>query len=154
MTRQLHLNAFLMGTGHHEASGDYRRVTRWRRRALRLPTIAQIANADVRFALPRRRAGDVRQRRAASLGRNRAVDLAHRLGARHGTRGSHRNRVHVVQLPVQLARRFSALDHVSNGRAGWNIVTTAGVDAARNFGVDEQPLHAERYARGRRVSST
>jgi FMN-dependent oxidoreductase (nitrilotriacetate monooxygenase family) len=49
--------------------------------------------------------------------------------------------------PYNLARRFSALDHVSNGRAGWNIVTTAGVDAARNFGVDEQPLHAERYAR-------
>jgi FMN-dependent oxidoreductase (nitrilotriacetate monooxygenase family) len=46
-----------------------------------------------------------------------------------------------------LARRFSALDHVSNGRAGWNIVTTAGVEAARNFGVDEQPLHAERYER-------
>jgi FMN-dependent oxidoreductase (nitrilotriacetate monooxygenase family) len=49
--------------------------------------------------------------------------------------------------PYNLARRFSALDHVSNGRAGWNIVTTAGVEAARNFGVDEQPLHAERYAR-------
>jgi len=49
--------------------------------------------------------------------------------------------------PYNLARRFSALDHVSNGRAGWNIVTTAGVEAARNFGVDEQPLHAERYER-------
>jgi len=49
--------------------------------------------------------------------------------------------------PYNLARRFSGLDHVSNGRAGWNIVTTAGIEAARNFGVDEQPLHADRYAR-------
>jgi len=49
--------------------------------------------------------------------------------------------------PYNLARRFSGLDHVSGGRAGWNVVTTAGVEAARNFGVDEQPLHAERYAR-------
>jgi FMN-dependent oxidoreductase (nitrilotriacetate monooxygenase family) len=49
--------------------------------------------------------------------------------------------------PYNLARRFSALDHLSDGRAGWNIVTTAGVEAARNFGVDEQPLHADRYTR-------
>ena len=49
--------------------------------------------------------------------------------------------------PYNLVCPSPALDHVSNGRAGWNIVTTAGVDAARNFGVDEQPLHAERYER-------
>jgi FMN-dependent oxidoreductase (nitrilotriacetate monooxygenase family) len=49
--------------------------------------------------------------------------------------------------PYNLARRFASLDHVSGGRAGWNIVTTAGVDAARNFNLDELPAHAERYAR-------
>src|SRR3954466_13867171 len=34
--------------------------------------------------------------------------------------------------PYNLARRFASLDHVSRGRAGWNIVTTAGPEAARN----------------------
>jgi FMN-dependent oxidoreductase (nitrilotriacetate monooxygenase family) len=36
---------------------------------------------------------------------------------------------------------------VSRGRAGWNIVTTAGVDAAKNFNLTELPAHAERYSR-------
>lgn len=49
--------------------------------------------------------------------------------------------------PYNLARRFASLDHVSQGRAGWNIVTTAGLDAARNFNLTELPSHAERYAR-------
>ena len=49
--------------------------------------------------------------------------------------------------PYNLARRFASLDQISGGRAGWNIVTTAGDDAARNFGLDGQPAHAERYER-------
>ena len=49
--------------------------------------------------------------------------------------------------PYNLARRFASLDIISNGRAGWNIVTTAGIEAARNFNLTELPSHAERYAR-------
>ncbi|KOV65014.1 monooxygenase [Streptomyces sp. MMG1121] len=49
--------------------------------------------------------------------------------------------------PYNLARRIASLDIVSGGRAGWNIVTTAGAEAARNFGLDAEPAHAERYAR-------
>jgi len=48
-----------------------------------------------------------------------------------------------------IARRFASLDHISNGRAGWNIVTTSNPDAALNFGHDEQMDHDERYARAR-----
>lgn len=51
--------------------------------------------------------------------------------------------------PYHVARRFASLDHLSNGRAGWNIVTTSNPDAARNFGREEQPDHAERYGRAR-----
>ncbi|UXU06625.1 LLM class flavin-dependent oxidoreductase [Agrobacterium tumefaciens] len=51
--------------------------------------------------------------------------------------------------PYHVARRFASLDHLSNGRAGWNIVTTANPDAALNFGRDEQPDHTERYGRAR-----
>src|SRR5580692_8918154 len=49
--------------------------------------------------------------------------------------------------PYNLARRFASLDYVSGGRAGWNVVTTATLEAARNFGLDDLPSHAERYAR-------
>jgi alkanesulfonate monooxygenase SsuD/methylene tetrahydromethanopterin reductase-like flavin-dependent oxidoreductase (luciferase family) len=49
--------------------------------------------------------------------------------------------------PYNLARKFASLDHVSGGRAGWNIVTTASPEAARNFGLDVQSSHAERYQR-------
>lgn len=51
--------------------------------------------------------------------------------------------------PFHVARRFASLDHLSNGRAGWNIVTTSNPDAARNFGRDEHVEHAARYARAR-----
>jgi FMN-dependent oxidoreductase (nitrilotriacetate monooxygenase family) len=49
--------------------------------------------------------------------------------------------------PYNLARQFASLDHLSGGRAGWNIVTTGAADAAHNFGLAEHPVHAERYAR-------
>ena len=48
-----------------------------------------------------------------------------------------------------IARRFASLDHISDGRAGWNLVTTSNPDAALNFGLDDQMPHAERYARAR-----
>jgi len=48
-----------------------------------------------------------------------------------------------------IARRFASLDHISGGRAGWNIVTTSNPDAAQNFGMDDQMEHDERYARAR-----
>ncbi|PPJ01286.1 LLM class flavin-dependent oxidoreductase [Nocardia nova] len=49
--------------------------------------------------------------------------------------------------PVELARRLGDLDHLSGGRFGWNVVTTAGPVAARNFGRDAEPDHALRYRR-------
>ncbi|MEX2617298.1 MAG: LLM class flavin-dependent oxidoreductase [Alphaproteobacteria bacterium] len=51
--------------------------------------------------------------------------------------------------PYMVARRFASLDHISNGRAGWNIVTTSNPDAALNFGQKEQMEHAARYRRAR-----
>ncbi|EJL54357.1 FMN-dependent oxidoreductase, nitrilotriacetate monooxygenase family [Rhizobium sp. CF122] len=51
--------------------------------------------------------------------------------------------------PYHVARRFASLDHISAGRAGWNIVTTANPDAALNFGLEEHVEHGERYHRAR-----
>ncbi|AYG67149.1 MULTISPECIES: LLM class flavin-dependent oxidoreductase [unclassified Rhizobium] len=52
-------------------------------------------------------------------------------------------------LPYHIARRFASLDHISGGRAGWNIVTTSNPDAALNFGLEEHMEHGERYHRAR-----
>jgi alkanesulfonate monooxygenase len=51
--------------------------------------------------------------------------------------------------PFHVARRFASLDHISGGRAAWNIVTTSNPDAALNFGLDEAMDHDERYRRAR-----
>ena len=51
--------------------------------------------------------------------------------------------------PFHIARRFASLDHLSAGRAGWNIVTTSNPDAALNFGLEEHLEHGERYERAR-----
>jgi alkanesulfonate monooxygenase len=49
------------------------------------------------------------------------------------------------EQPYHIARRFASLDHISNGRAGWNIVTTSNPEAALNFGLDDHVEHDQRY---------
>ena len=53
------------------------------------------------------------------------------------------------EQPYLIARRFASLDHISGGRAGWNLVTTSNPDAALNFGMDDHMEHGERYRRAR-----
>jgi alkanesulfonate monooxygenase len=55
--------------------------------------------------------------------------------------------------PYHIARRFASLDHISNGRAAWNIVTTSNPDAALNFGRTDHVEHDERYRRAREFFS-
>jgi len=49
--------------------------------------------------------------------------------------------------PYHIARKFASLDHLSGGRAGWNVVTTSNDHEARNFNLSRNLLHADRYAR-------
>ena len=49
--------------------------------------------------------------------------------------------------PYILARKFASLDHISKGRAAWNVVTTASADTARNFGLEKHPDAKVRYER-------
>jgi len=51
--------------------------------------------------------------------------------------------------PYHVARKFASLDHISKGRAGWNLVTSGNPDEALNFGRDAHLDHATRYARAR-----
>jgi FMN-dependent oxidoreductase (nitrilotriacetate monooxygenase family) len=49
--------------------------------------------------------------------------------------------------PYHIARKFASLDHISGGRAGWNLVTSSSEHEAKNFNFDEHLAHATRYAR-------
>jgi FMN-dependent oxidoreductase (nitrilotriacetate monooxygenase family) len=147
--RQLHLNAFLMSTGHHEAS--------WR-----LPESDPYASVDV--AHYRHLARIAERGTFDSLFLADGPVLFHSVGQRpSGTlepltlltalagATEHIGLIATAStsynLPYNLARTFASLDHISGGRAGWNIVTTAGAEAARNFGLDAEPAHATRYER-------
>jgi FMN-dependent oxidoreductase (nitrilotriacetate monooxygenase family) len=48
-----------------------------------------------------------------------------------------------------VARKFASLDHLSGGRAGWNVVTSANPNEAMNFGLEQHMEHDERYRRAR-----
>jgi alkanesulfonate monooxygenase len=51
--------------------------------------------------------------------------------------------------PYNIARRYASLDHISAGRAGWNVVTSSNVDESMNFGRDDHYSHEARYERAR-----
>ncbi|GGU05581.1 LLM class flavin-dependent oxidoreductase [Streptomyces violascens] len=147
--RQLHLNAFLMSTGHHEAS--------WR-----LPESDPYASVDLDHFRELARIAErgtfdslfladgpvlfsnVGQRPAGVL---EPLTLLTALAVATEHIGLIATASTSYNSPYNLARRFASLDHISGGRAGWNIVTTAGAEAARNFGLDDEPAHATRYER-------
>jgi alkanesulfonate monooxygenase len=49
--------------------------------------------------------------------------------------------------PYHIARKFASLDHISSGRAGWNVVTSSNVSEAFNFGRERHYEHDARYDR-------
>jgi FMN-dependent oxidoreductase (nitrilotriacetate monooxygenase family) len=51
--------------------------------------------------------------------------------------------------PYHIARKFASLDHLSGGRAGWNVVTSGNPDESMNFGLEQHLEHATRYRRAR-----
>ncbi|WP_225821326.1 LLM class flavin-dependent oxidoreductase [Streptomyces naphthomycinicus] len=149
MTRQLHLNAFLMNTGHHEASWRLPESDPYAHVELghyvRLARIAERGTFDSLFLADGPQLwGNLAQRPAGAL---EPLTLLTALATATEHIGLIATASTSYNSPYNLARRFASLDIVSGGRAGWNIVTTAGAEAARNFGLDAEPAHAERYAR-------
>ncbi|MER6731038.1 LLM class flavin-dependent oxidoreductase [Streptomyces puniciscabiei] len=147
--RSLHLNAFLMNTGHHEASwrlpesDPYAHVDL--EHYVRLARIAERGTFDSLFLADGPQLwGNLAQRPAGAL---EPLTLLTALATATEHIGLIATASTSYNSPYNLARRFASLDIVSGGRAGWNIVTTAGAEAARNFGLDAEPAHAERYAR-------
>ena len=147
--RTLHFNAFLMSNGHHEASWRLPEsdpaalydLAHWQR----LAAIAERGKLDSIFlADGPSLQHDARLRPAGALD---PLILLTALATSTQHIGLIATASSTYNSPYNLARRFASLDHVSGGRAGWNIVTTAGTDAARNFGRDERPDHRDRYVR-------
>jgi len=149
MKRQLHLNLFIHSRGHHEAS--------WRH-----PDASPLALTDIRYYV------DLAQRAEAAL--FDSIFLADQLALSDDVAQAARTWLEPVTVltaqavaterigligtcsttytePFNLARQFGSLDHISKGRAGWNIVTSWLAAAAANYGDEGQLSHAERYAR-------
>lgn len=147
--RTLHLNAFLMSTGHHEASWrlpeSNPRASTDIRHYQNLARIAERGTFDsIFFADSPVIFGDVGRRPAGKL---EPTVLLTAIAAATEKIGLIATASTTYNDPFNLARRFASVDFVSGGRAGWNVVTTAGPEAARNFGIDDQPAHAARYER-------
>src|SRR6202051_545181 len=149
MTRQLHLNLFIHGRGHHEAA--------WRH-----PSASPLPLTDIRYYT------DLAQK--AEAGCFDSIFLADTLAAGEDIASAPRiwlepltalaalagatRRIGLIAPcsttytePFNLARQFASLDHITGGRVGWNIVTTWLVAASANYGAQGQLGHAERYAR-------
>lgn len=147
--RQLHLNAFLRNIGQHEAA--------WRLPETRisgitdidhyidLARIAERGTLDAIFFADHPVLKDKTEFRpfdaldpftlvTALSGATRQIGLVATASTTYND-------------PYSLARRFATLDHVSKGRAGWNIVTTANAAAAANFGYPNHPDPDHRYRR-------
>jgi FMN-dependent oxidoreductase (nitrilotriacetate monooxygenase family) len=149
MSKHLHLNAFIMANGHHEAA--------WRHpdtapvQAMTLKHYADIAQTAERGKLDSLFLadgvalwGDVRYN---SHSRFEPLTLLSALAAVTERIGLIATASTTYNEPYHLARKFASLDHLSGGRAGWNIVTSAGADEARNFNRDARPDHELRYER-------
>src|SRR3954471_16510038 len=149
VSRQLHLNAFLMSTGHHEASWRLPESNPFANTSVaHYQALAQLAERgkfdSIFFADSPVLFGDVGRRPAGSLEPTVLLTAIAAVTSRIGLIATAST---TYNDPFNLARRFASVDHVSGGRAGWNVVTTAAPDAAANFGLDGQPTHLERYER-------
>ncbi|MDT5078275.1 MAG: hypothetical protein QOJ80_2912 [Mycobacterium sp.] len=147
--RELHLNAFLMEAGHHEA-------------AWRLPESNPRADFDLRHWIELAKLAEDAKFDSLFLADGPALTGS---GAFRPpgqlepftlltALSQHTSRIGLIATvsstynePYNLARRLASVDHVSGGRAGWNIVTSAGADEAANFGLTDRPNHAARYER-------
>ncbi|WP_024647376.1 LLM class flavin-dependent oxidoreductase [Pseudomonas syringae] len=152
--RQMKLGAFLMATGHHIAAWrhadvpadagldfkHYRHVAR----------VAEAAKFDALFVADSVAAatGDIASRMARS-DHFEPLTLLSALSAVTDHIGLIATATTTYNEPYHVARKFASLDHLSGGRAGWNLVTSDAAAEAQNFGRAEHVGHAERYSRAR-----
>ncbi|TPK67999.1 LLM class flavin-dependent oxidoreductase [Mesorhizobium sp. B2-4-19] len=156
MTAQMKLGAFLWATGHHIAA--------WRHpkahvRAgididhyIQLARTAEAAKFDMIFcedAAGLREANvGIASQTSRSIGFE-PISLLSALAVQTSRIGLVSTASTSYNEPYGLARTFLSLDHLSGGRAGWNLVTSASPIEAANFGSTGLKPHADRYERAR-----
>jgi FMN-dependent oxidoreductase (nitrilotriacetate monooxygenase family) len=152
MIREMHLGAFLMETGHHLAA--------WRledaqadagldiRAWIRLAQLAESACFDALFVADSIAANmGPGADRVARADRLDPLTLLPALAVATQRIGLIGTATTSYNEPYHLARKFASLDHISGGRAGWNLVTTDNAAEAGNFGRAQHFSHGDRYAR-------
>ncbi|QAY96622.1 nitrilotriacetate monooxygenase [Methylovirgula ligni] len=155
---QLHLGVFLRGVGHHLASwrsplvtsGSEISFTHYRH----LARTAERGKFDMVFlgdsVCVRERPEGVKREILQRLGHLVHFEPLTLLSAL-STATTHVGLVGTASTtynePYHVARKFASLDHISDGRAGWNVVTSTSLAEANNFNREEHLGHAERYVR-------
>ena len=154
MTRRLHLGLFIYPAGHHIAG--------WRHPAVDAHSIAGVdyyvraaqaaerGKFDLFFVgdMLAAREKDGRVIREGGLNNIDSISITSALSAMTECLGFVATLSTTYNEPYYIAERFASLDHISNGRAGWNIITTANDDAAHNF---SQKSHMEKTLRYERA---
>ncbi|HEK1011764.1 TPA: LLM class flavin-dependent oxidoreductase [Pseudomonas putida] len=153
MNRQMSLGAFLMATGHHLAAwrhpdvpADPMDFASYRRAA----QVAEAACFDALFVADSVAAPtDALASHSARSVYFEPLTLLSALSAVTERIGLIATATTSYNEPYHVARKYASLDHLSGGRAGWNLVTSDAAAEAGNFGRDAHIPHAERYARAR-----
>ena len=157
--RQLHLGAFIMATGHHIAAwrhpdsaadaghniDHYKGLAQTAERGL----FDLVFVADSPAGWDSEKDADTRSR-VSTAAHFEPVTLWAALSQVTNNIGFVATASTTYEDPYLLARKFLSLDHVSKGRAAWNVVTT-GADVSKNFSIAGHPAHADRYARAEEV---
>lgn len=148
--RELHLNAFLYQSGHHEAA--WRHPSSQPERIGDIDFYREVAQTAERGRLDAlffadSPASDPRALRFSALHALEPIVTLATVAAETSRLGLIATVSTTYSEPYNLARLLATLDHLSRGRAGWNIVTTAWPQAAGNFGQAALPPADERYDR-------
>lgn len=149
--KKLHLNVFLMSVGHHEAA--WRRPDTQPHRATdikyyaELAKIAERAKFDSLFLADGLAVGkNIRHGLLSGLEPFTLLSALAAVTERIGLIGTVST---TFNEPFNVARKFASLDHISKGRAGWNIVTSGSEFEAANFHGEKHLQHAKRYERAK-----
>ena len=145
---RIHLNVFIATTGHHEASWRFPSAQPERIGDISyyqgVAATAERGKLDSLFLGDHLALASVKYR---AEGRFDPLILLSALSVTTTQIGLVGTASTTYSEPYNLARQFASLDHLSHGRAGWNIVTTWVADVAANFGLPQPLPHADRYAR-------
>ena len=157
MTKQMKLAAYFNPTGHHVASWRHPRAQRDAHQNIEhyveIARTAERAKFDMIFLADGNAARDADieaiSRSVQFVAHFEPITLLSALAMVTKNIGLTATASTTYNEPYNLARKFASLDHISHGRAGWNLVTSGQPAEAANFGRDGVKEHSERYSRAR-----